>query len=466
METSKVIDAAKKLIQQKKWDEAIPILIGVLDVKWDEPWILFMLGVCYHERGNDGIAYSLLSRAVEFKSDFFPPLLALAPILKSAGMHREQVAVLKECMRIDPENAAVWHNMSNAYLNNGTPAKAEKLARDCIRKFGPAGDTQVQLGLALLEQEKFGEGFDMMDKALISGHRKHRNFWSLGQTPIWEGQPGLNVVMYGEQGHGDELKYAGCINEMIKLCNQVIIDTSKPDMIQIYERSFPEAIVICTIDSKENPHHHELKIDAMIPSATLPSLFRRSSRAFPKHNGYLVASAAKRREMRRRLDEIGPGLKIGLAWRGGVKDTHSHARNVPLEELGPILKLDAHFVSVQYGPDAYGHKNIAEDRTGVKISHWQSAINDFDMLTALIDELDLVISVPQTAVHQRGGLGKECWVMTSSKPPWDFGTTRDNVIWYPKQTRQFRQKPGENWEPVIDEIARQLSKRISMKEVA
>ncbi len=92
------------------------------------------------------------------------------------------------------------------------------------------------------------------------------------------------------------------------------------------------------------------------------------------------------------------------------------------------------------------------------IHHWQAAIDDFDMLTALISELDLLISVPQTAVHQRAALGKECWVLTPHKAPWPFGLKRDDVMWYPKQTRQFRQLEahGDNWTPAIMEAAKAL----------
>lgn len=120
----------------------------------------------------------------------------------------------------------------------------------------------------------------------------------------------------------------------------------------------------------------------------------------------------------------------------------------------------AHFISVQYTADAAGECQLQQDTTGVPVHHWQAAIDDFDMLTALIAELDLVISVPQTAVHQRAGLGKECWTITNYKAPWTFGPERENMVWYPKQVRQFRQRKDEdNWTPTILRCAHALSER-------
>jgi hypothetical protein len=294
------------------------------------------------------------------------------------------------------------------------------------------------------------------------GERKTRNFWALGQTPMWDGTPGLNVMVYGEQGHGDEIMFASCLNEVIAKSNQVYIDTSKWDLVDLYQRSFPGTIVFCTPDSQCKNYHTDLRIDAAIPFGSLPTLFRRTLADFPDHDGYIQSSTPKRREMRRRLDELGDGLKIGITWRGGVKKTHSAKRTVPLEKWAPILKQSgAHFISVQYTVDAAGECLLQQETTGVPIHHWQAAIDNFDMLTALIDELDLLISVPQTAVHQRGALGKECWVLTAHEAPWPFGLERENMVWYPGQVRQFRQAKSDDggWTPTILRCAKALSER-------
>lgn len=448
------------MMRQHEWTDALTVLHDLLNVRVDDPVILFLMGTCHRMLDHDGTAYALYRRSMELKENNYDATFNLCAILREMGRHDEEVELLLKCEEWRPEEADTLHNLAGAHLTNHTPEAAEDYARRSLKIEGDRPDTWIQLGLALLEQEKFGEGFDAWDKAMSVGERKTRNFWGLGQTPMWDGSPGKNVMVYGEQGHGDEIMFASCMKEVISRSKQVFIDTSKWGLVELLQRSFPETIVFCTPDSQLQGYHTELDIDVTIPFGSLPTLFRREAKDFPAHDGYIKSCPSKRREMRRRLDALGEGLKIGIAWRGGIKKTHSVHRTIPLETWAPILKQDnAHFISLQYTVDAAGEVLMQEDTTGVPVHHWQSAIDNFDMLTALIDELDLVISVPQTAVHQRAALGKECWVLSAYKSPWTFGLDREDSVWYPKQVRQFRQKEYEdNWNGVITRCALDLSK--------
>lgn len=455
------LNQALAIMRQRQWADALTVLHDILNVRVDDPVVLMLMGTCHRQLGHDGIAYALLKRAIELKPDNYEALFNLCAILREQGEHDEEVRLLKYCQELRPNEPDVLHNLAGAYLSNATPEIAEDYARRSLEIEGDRPDTWIQLSLALLEQERWGEGFDAWDRALVVGERKTRNFWALGQTPMWDGTPGKRVMVYGEQGHGDEIMFASCLPDLLAISEQVYIDTSKPDLVPLYERSFPEAVVFCTPDSQAKPYHFGLDIDAAIPFGSLPTVFRREEKDFPAHDGYIKAHPAKAAEMRRRLDALGEGLKIGIAWRGGIKKTRSVNRVIGLEHWAPILQQEnAHFVSVQYTPDAGGEVMIQQDTTGVRIHHWQPVIDDFDMLTALISELDLLISVPQTAVHQRGALGKETWVLTHYKHPWPFGRTREDMVWYPKQVRQFRMGANDGgWDMAIMRCARALAER-------
>lgn len=460
MRVREAVVAALDMMRASRWDDAITVLNDVLNAKLQDPWALFLLGTCYQYKGKTGLSYALLLEAMQRKKDFFEAMVNICPILRENGDHDKEVSVWELAEQLRPDHPDLLHNIAGAYLNNATPEIAERYALRSIEKEGRRPDNLIQLALAYLEQERFGEGFDIWDEALRTGERKQRNFWALGQTPTWDGAPGLRVMVYGEQGHGDEIMFASCMDTVMDLCAKVYIDTSKRNMVPLYERSWPGALVSCTPDSQQNDYHSSLEIDATIAFGSLPTLFRREPKDFPAHDGYIKAHPAKKREMRERLDALGDGLKIGLAWKGGTKTTHGCYRQIDLLRFSPLLKQNAHFVSVQYTRDAGLEAEQQQDATGVPVHHWQPVIDDFDMLTALIDELDLVISVPQTAVHQRAALGKECWVLTPYKSPWSFGLNRDTCIWYPKQTRLFRQKAEHegNWTPTILACAGELAK--------
>jgi len=461
MHVREALERVVTMMRQSEWNDALTVLHVLLNKKMEDPLVMFLMGTCHRMLDQNGLAYSLFLRAMEIQPDNVDAMVNLSAIMRDLGKHKDDVQLLKDANAIRPNNVAILHNLAGAYLQNGTPLKAEKFIDKCFEIEGETPDGLIQRGICFLEQERFGEGFDAWDKALAQGERKTRNFWALGETPMWDGTPGQNVMVYGEQGHGDEIMAAGCLKEVIAISKQVFIDTSKTDLVPLYEHSFPEAIVFCTPDSQLKPYHTELQIDACIPFLSLPTIFRRNVKDFPAHDGYIVAEPARKREMRRRLDELGDGLKIGIVWRGGVKSTHSAYRTIPLEQWAPILKQEgAHFISINHATDAGGEVMVQEETTGVRIHHWQAANSDFAMLTALIDELDLVISVPQTVVHVRAALGKECWVLTANKPPWTFGLKRKDNVWYPKQVTQFRQRyEHDNWDETIMRCAQALSER-------
>lgn len=462
MEVREAINKATALVRTEKWSAALEVLHPLLNEQIELPAVMFLAGTCEQQLGHDGLAYLLYTEAIRIKPDFTFPMINVCQILRQWGKHDEEAKIWEEIEKIASPGTRINHNRAGAFLDNGTPEIAEKYARADINQVGEKPDNMIQLGLSLLEQQRFGEGFDAWDRGLMLGERKLRNFQGLGQTPFWDGSPVDRLVVYGEQGHGDEIMFASCLRQAMARCGQVFIDTSKADLVPLYQRSFPETVVLCTPDSQFHDYHAELQINAAIPFGSLPTLFRREMEDFPDHDGYIQADTAKRREMRRRLDDLGDGLKIGIAWRGGLKQTHAANRNTDIEKWAPITRQSgAHFISVQYGPQAPEACLWQERHTGAVIHHWKGAVDNFDMLTALIDELDLVISVPQTAVHQRAALGKECWVLVPHKSPWPFAGASDACPWYPKQTRLFRQTKEEhgNWVPTILRVAHALSER-------
>jgi hypothetical protein len=90
---------------------------------------------------------------------------------------------------------------------------------------------------------------------------------------------------------------------------------------------------------------------------------------------------------------------------------------------------------------------------GIKIHHWPDATEykDYDATAALVDELDLVISVQTAVVHLAGALGKETWVLVPNKPHWRYATPQ--YMWA-GSVKMFRQ--SGRWDGVIDTISQML----------
>src|SRR5690606_18134575 len=137
-------------------------------------------------------------------------------------------------------------------------------------------------------------------------------------------------------------------------------------------------------------------IDYQIAAGCLPLHLRRVRAEFPQHTGYLRADPAAVDGWRRRLAQVGPGLRVGVSWRGGTLRSRGPLRTLELARLEGLFRVaPATFVSLQHGTDG-SEVGELQTRFGVRVLHFQEAIDDFDQTAALVSSLDLVISVCNT----------------------------------------------------------------------
>lgn len=433
----------------------------ILDKNLGNPTLTYCLGSICFEQGWLGLAIQLLSLATEGDPTFGEGWNNLGNAYRANGMIDEARECFIKAATISPEISFIPSNIAGTYLNNGTPQAALEWAEKAL-KINPAEkQAKWHKALALLEMRQWAEGWDCHEVRLEGGANHNiadRNYSGdpLNPTPWWDGKsPGL-VAVHGEQGLGDEIMFGSCISDMLKIPGVRVIFEPSPRSHTLFTRTFPDVSVHGT--HKVNGVEwvaKEGRPDFKIAMGSLPKFFRRRDEDFPG-TPFLKASDVKRRDYRDRLDKLGDKLKVGIAWQGGVESTAVYYRSLHLQQMLPILKNDATFVSLQYTPDA--QENIAEFKaeTGIEIVHWADAAQGkvLDDLVALIAELDIVISVCQTAIHIAGALGKECWVLTPSRPSWRYGIEGEKMPWY-NSVSLFRQD-GE-WEPVIETVGEKLA---------
>jgi tetratricopeptide (TPR) repeat protein len=345
--------------------------------------------------------------------------------------------------------ADVYGNWSALYVNNGTPSRAVELG---LKGLGynpdhPHACNHVSLGL--MEQGKWAEAWPYWERRYRLHQMNKRNYHQVKETPQWDGKTKIDVLaIHGEQGLGDELLFLTALKDVIDsgLVGKILIETASR-LTPLIQRSFPLADCFPTHNDLMQKWHD--KVDAKLPMGSLFPLYRPTPDACPGRP-YLIPSAIYRDEYRDRLNAMGPGLKVGITWRGGTEKTHEDVRKVTLEKWKPILDVPGvKFLGLQYTEGA----DAEADRLG--IPQWKLAIDDLDRQAALIAELDLVISVCQTVIHFAGALGKECWVLTPSRPRWCYLKDRREDMPVYSSVKLYRQK-NDNWPDVIERVAADL----------
>ncbi len=357
--------------------------------------------------------------------------------------------------RIRPEDAEVYDLRASALLELG---RLDEALADFDRALALRPDfplARFHRALARLLVGDFARGWEDYELRRSSGDFAPHP----ASAPAWDGSAlaGRTILVRREQGLGDEIMFASMLPEIVAAAGACILEC-EPRLRGLFARSFPRATVFAALpDRGLPPPIARLRADVEVAAGSLGRFLRRHRSDFPRHGGYLAADPARVAAWRERLAALGPGLKVGISWTGGLRRTRRALRSIPLAELAPVLEVPGvRFVSVQYTEGAADEAAAFAARHGVPIAHWPEAIADYDETAALVVALDLVLSVCTSVVHLAGALGRPAWVMVPVGPEWRYGFRDDAMVWYPS-VRLFRQRAYRDWQPVIAEVAAALS---------
>jgi hypothetical protein len=175
----------------------------------------------------------------------------------------------------------------------------------------------------------------------------------------------------------------------------------------------------------------------------------------PKKIPYISSDKLLIEEWRSKLHYDNSKLKIGLVWSGNPNNVKLGYKSCFLHTFSSLTNLDGvTFYSLQKGKPAEQAKNPPD---GIKVIDLTEEINDFSDTAALIDNLDLVISVDTAVAHLTGALGKPVWTLLPFAPDWRWMLNREDSPWYPTM-RLFRQSSPGDWESVIAKVKDELLK--------
>jgi len=307
--------------------------------------------------------------------------------------------------------------------------------------------------LVYLLRYDFVRGWQNYDLRLVSADLVRRPI----QYPAWDGTTaaGRNILIYGEQGLGEEIMFASCLPEMIAASGHCVVECLAK-LETLFRRSFPAATIYAALPDKSVPASvRDIGIDAQIAMGSIPHYRRNNRTDFPHHRGYLIADPGRVVHWQQQLNALESGLKVGISWSGGSLLSRGPVRSIPLAKWGPILRVSGvHFVELQYS-DCSDEINELETNSGIHIHRWQAVRNNYEDTAAMVSALDLVISVDTAVVHLGGALGKPVWVLVPYSPEWRYGIAGEKMPWYPSVT-VFRQPRYGEWEPVIARVAHRL----------
>lgn len=445
--------------EESKYKEAIEYYEQALRFNPSYVDPLINLGVCYQHEERIEEAVKALEHALRIEPDRYEARLIYGGILYRALRCDESERELLWCLSRDPNSVNALNTLGSVYLFRGQYKKALELYRRAIVIEPTNALAHWNAGTTLLSLGELAEGWVEWDWGTQT---KERSLAQRYTFPMWSGErlQQKTILIYAEQGLGDELLFASCFEEIIAQAGRCIIQCD-PRLEPLFARSFPKAIIHGAIREESHGWLEALgRIDYQCPAGTLPRYLRYRLDEFPKHRGYLLTSLDKVNEWRQRVAEHGKGLRVGLAWRGFRIDFRRAASYTNLDKWAPILTVPGiTFVSMQTG-DVRDEINKVKRETNANIVHFQEldCANDIDNLAALTASLDLVISPEMTLYNLAGSIGVPTWVLASHamKRPWAALGTK-SLPWYPS-VRLFQQDTPGDWNQLFEQIGFELRK--------
>ena len=381
-----------------------------------------------------------LRQAIALRPDFADAHNDLAVVLRKLGRTEEALASALQALAIKP-GVAVYNNLGIICREDGKIEQAVQYAK-CAVSLGPDNaEAHFNLALAMLHRGDLAEGWKTYE---WRGRRSNSDLRSLFY-PRWDGSS-LNdkaVLICSEQGIGDQIMFASLFPDIIHSAEYCVIDCDRR-LVPLFARSFPGATVV---PAKQQLSEEELPaLDLAIPMGSLPMFLRTDLASFPQSTSYLLPDADLVDTWRKRFRELGEGLTVGIAWRGGSDDSVRRLRSTELEQWASLLTVPGvHFINLQYG-DCVQDLDRVKKTLGVSVHDWQDAdpLRDLDNFAAEIAALDLVISVDNATVHMAGALGIPTWVLLPRGNDWRWMQRVEDTPWYPS-VRLFRQRKHGDW---------------------
>lgn len=415
-------------------DQAARECVALLDHNPDDSLALFLLGQIHAEAEHFGLAATVYRRVTQLRPEKAEGWNNLGMALEGLKRHGEAMQAFRKAWGLD-HRAAHASNIGNCYLSQQDYRQAAEWARKALKIDAQCRSAQSVLGMASLALNDWATGWDHYEATLGGKFRKETQYQD---EPRWDGTPGKTLIVYGEQGLGDEVMYASCLPDVAR-DNRVVLECDRR-LEGLFARSFPQVDVYGTrreaVDWLER-----YQFEGRCSIGTLPKFFRRSRAAFPG-TPYLVADPERVTQWRALFKRP----TIGLAWSGGSKHNKREHRSIGLQAFAPLIQaLDADFVSLQY-------KDPTQEiqASGLPVKHYRRATqtDDYDDTAGLVAALDLVIGVHTSVHHLAGALGVPGIVLVPQHTLWLYA---QEFPWY-ASARLFRQGAGETWAQTIQRL--------------
>jgi len=468
------LDLGHCYMQLERFEDATKVYAKILERDPKNVIALSNLGGSLYRSGKPRDAKTILEYALELDPKCLYAHINMGGVLQALGDQKGNLDSALAAVSIEPTSALAFNNLGSA-LSELAMFQEAKHAYETAALLQPDQvDTLINLAAVEARLGSAEKSIEMYERTLklLPAREKHRadavrfycsfEYLKMGNlekgweyydggfspmvpiagsrtpkrtfnVPLWDGQSleGKRLLVWREQGLGDELLFGSCLPDLRTLaCEKVIVECD-PRLVGIFSRSFPDYLVRAQAYSASNGMSPFEDFDYHLPFGSLMRQFRKSIDDFSKSGPYLVASEEMVADFQIRFAQYRDKPLVGICWRSGKLSPVRNLSYTVLEDWRPILESGkVNIVSLQYG-EAEAEIVEAEKKLGVKIIRWQDLDqkNELDRVFALMSCLDWAISVNTAPLRMASAIGLP--VVSVEGRSWaQLGTCQRNSVWF------------------------------------
>ena len=476
-------------IQENNLEKASELLAKADRACPNSPDVLRCLSIVAAMKFDYGEALDLIDQVIVLTPNYGIAHSNRGNVLKELRRYEEALDSLNIAIKLLPSYAEAYNNKANVL--QGLHRYEESLFwYDWAIKLQPSyAEAYSNKGNALDRLCRHSEAIDNYDKAIAINPRFIDAYWhkaicqlaggnyelgwqnyearwsksypitfQYGNIPRLENLENLSgkkILIWSEQGLGDTLQFCRYIKFLADLGCDITFVIQNSLMEVLYSLG-KFCTLVNEIDSSKNI------FDYQSPLLSLPLVFQTNIKTIPKNIPYIAFNGIKKQQFQSKLIK-NKSLKVGLVWNGGFRVDHpelwetNNRRNISFEmiaKLKDVVGVD--FYSLQKGNPAETEFIEKQDKLWPSIINCAKWLNDFSDTAALIENLDLVISVDTSTAHLAGALGKKVWILNRYDSCWRWLRGSSSSPWYPS-AKVYNQNKFGDWDDVIERVKYDLN---------
>ena len=427
-------------------EEALPLYRQALNLQPGLPRAMVNMGVALLELNRIHEAEMSFRRAASADPFFPEAFYNLGKALTLQKKYQEAIGYYLRAVELKPEMAEAHNNLGRLLRLHGFVADANICYRNAV--FLRQNDPEMHTNLAFTHflQGDYDLAWEEFEWRLLRSDYRGRGRFA----PVWKGEPlnGRTLLVRYEGGYGDTLQFLRYLKYLHVPGNRIALEC-QPSLIPLL-CTHPNVDIIL---QSRRPDPPQCKFDLEIDLMSLPLYLWKEAGWGTNTVPYLFAPLDRISDWKKRLSEFTQKFRVGFVWAGNPLFPNDASRSCPLAEFGPLFtQNNIQFFSLQKHESEKAESGLSADTRFVDLGPF---LKDYADTAAVIQLMDLIITVDTSTAHLAGAMGKPVWTLLPFAPDWRWLLSRQDTPWYPTM-RLYRQPAPEDWQGLFAQVLESL----------